>query len=171
MAGEKAALEIAHQVKPSEIEDAPEQIDLLDCLGAPVNESVQRLRAAKDGPGRPAGSRNKRTVEMANYLLSRYTSPLEVLAQIATARIDELSASLACTKLEALQEKRLAAIALKDHVHSKMPVAVDITNTKVVYLTITEDAPARSNGVGLADEIINLTAKDITPPEDIADGG
>jgi hypothetical protein len=166
MAGEKTALEIASQARLLEPEEEIEQVDLLQSLGAPVTSNVLKLRAAKRiGPGRPAGSRNRRTVEMANYLLSKYTSPLEVLAQIATAPIDELSASLSCTKLEALQEKRLAAIALKDHLHSKMPVAVDVTNTKIIHLTITEDAPVAANdGIGLVGEIIDLTAREA--PED-----
>jgi len=137
-----------------------EQVDMLTELGLPINEEVERLRAAKrDGPGRPAGSRNKRTVEMANYLLSRYTSPLEVLAQIAAAPIDELSKSIGCTRLEALQEKRLAAIALKDHLHSKMPVAVDVTSRKVVYLTMElPPDPGGTGGVGVVGEILDLAA-------------
>lgn len=140
-----------------------EQIEMLEALGLPVNANVLALRARRSGRGRPAGSRNKRTVEMANYLLSQYKSPLEVLAQITATPIAELAAALACTKLEALQEIRLAAIALKDHLHSKMPVAVDVTNTKIIHLTITEDAPPAANdGVGLVGEVIDLTAEDVT---------
>jgi hypothetical protein len=164
MAGEKTALEIALETRPSELDAAPEQIDLLAGLGAPINDAVQKLRNARTGlPGRPLHSRNKRTLEMAAFLLSRYTSPLEVLAQIATAPIDELSASLGCTKLEALQEKRLAAIALKDHLHSKMPVAVDITDRKIIYLTIGDLPPSAS---GAAGEILDLTATDLAPAGD-----
>ena len=105
---------------------------------------------------------------MAAYLLSRYTSPLEVLAQIAVARVDQLAASLGCTKLEALQEKRLAAIALKDHLHSKMPVAVDITDRKVIYLTIGEDPANRDAPPVEGDDILDLTA---TVLKKAAEGG
>jgi hypothetical protein len=168
MPGEKTALELANQDRPLELETAAEQIDLLEELGLPINPQVVDIRTLRTGkPGRPPQSRNKRTVEMANYLLSRYTSPLEVLAQIAAAPIEELSASLRCTLLEALQEKRLAAIALKDHLHSKMPVAVDVTNRKVIHLTIHEDgvSPTGAGGAGLVGEIIDLSAHDVTPPE------
>lgn len=162
-AGVKAAAKIANDVRPLEVGDDFEQIDMLSALGLPINKRVTTLRAKRTGlPGRPAGSPNKRTVEMASYLLSRYKSPLETLAQIQATPIAELAASLGCTALEALQEIRLAAIALKDHVHSKMPVAVDVTNTKVIYLTITEEVAPINNGVGLVGEIIDLTAKDAT---------
>jgi hypothetical protein len=69
-----------------------------------------------------------------------------------------------------LQEKRLAAIALKDHLHSKMPVAVDVTNTKIIHLVITEDAPppAANGGVGLVGDIIDLTATDATEKDGAA---
>jgi hypothetical protein len=168
MPGEKTALEMANLERPLELEDDGEQIDMLASLGLPINENVIALREARTGkPGRPPNSRNKRTVEMANYLLSRYKSPLEVLAQIAATPIAELAASLKCTNLEAMQEIRLAAIALKDHLHSKMPVAVDVTNRKVIHLTIHEDGVPTSgtDGAGLVGEIIDLSAHDVTPPE------
>lgn len=175
--GGKKAARIANAAKPLPIAPPPEQVDMLERidplreLGAPVGKNVERLRAQKPtGPGRPAGSLNRRTVEMADYLLSRYKSPLEVLAQIAVSPIDELSASLGCTKLEALQEVRLAAIALKDHLHSKMPLAVDVTNRKVIHLVIGEipggDPNVGGGGVGLS-EIIDLTATE-SPEESAA---
>lgn len=165
--GIKKAAAIANDIKPLPAAPVVEQgelpIDPLRELGAPINKTVERLRDAKPkGPGRPAGSLNRRTVEMAEYLLSKFTSPLVVLAQIAVAPIDELAASVGCTKLEALQEKRLAAIALKDHIHSKMPVAIDVTNRKIIYLTIGDipegDPNVGGGGAGLTREILDLAA-------------
>lgn len=169
-AGVKAAAEIANRERPLVVDDDAEQIDMLGELGLPLNAKVLKLRAERTGkPGRPLNSRNKRTVEMAQYLLSRYRSPLETLAQIQSTPIKELAASIGCTQLEALQEVRLAAIALKDHLHSKMPVAVDVTNTKIIHLTITEEAPPAANdGVGLVGEIIDLTASDVAEKEGAA---
>jgi hypothetical protein len=125
-----------------------EQLDLCDLLGLPAARlgSVTFADQVR-GRGRPAGARNKRTVEWANYLTRRYGSPLEVLAQIATTSVTELRDSLACSALEALGEKRLAAIALLPYIHQRQPLAVDLTNRQVVYLSIL-DAAAAEPGAG-----------------------
>lgn len=153
MTGEKTALRSV-----LEAEEEPESAQL-ELLGAPITKEVIEMREEeRRGPGRPKGSANKRTTELAAYLLSRYTSPIEVLAQIATAHVGQLAKSINCTKLEALQEKRLAAIALAPYLHAKMPVAVDLTNHKMIHLTITEDSQAASNAGSEDDDVITLTA-------------
>ena len=126
MAGEKTAAALAIGERPL-TDQAEEQLDLEDLLGLPQTAALVDLQARR-GPGRPAGARNRRTTEFADYLLSRYASPMEVLAQVAVARVDELAAQLGCTKLEALQEKRLAAIALVPYLHQKQPLAVNLPN-------------------------------------------
>lgn len=141
MIGDQTAVALVLAAQDNEPDEELETRQL-DLLGLPTTPKLRKLREETapepKGPGRPAGARNKRTLEMARFLLSRYTSPLEVLAQIATARVDELSASLGCTSTVALQEKRLAAIALLPYLHQKMPVSVDLTNRQEVYLTIHE---------------------------------
>ncbi len=126
--------------------DEAEQYDL---LGLPAPRPGHRVEAYR-GRGRPAGSRNKRTVEWAQHLLGRYSSPLEVLAQVMTAPVEALVAQLGCSPVEALAEKRLAAVALLPYLHSRMPVSVDLTDRRVVHLTIAVDesvAPAAADGV------------------------
>lgn len=157
MSGEKAAVQIALDAgAPDPMQVDEEQLELDDLLGLPETSAVISLRE-KRGRGRPPNARNRRTVEMVDFLLKRYASPLEVLAQIATARVDELSVTLGCKKLEALQEKRLAAIALIPYVHQKQPTAIDISNKSVVHLNITiEDA---SQPKDEEPETITLTGK------------
>mgnify|MGYP001556561073 FL=1 len=164
MSGEHQAVAFAVANSPEEPQE--EQLDL---IGAPENAAVIALREKRKGPGRPAGARNRRTLEMANFLLSRYASPLEVLAQIATARVDLLTASIGCTKLEALQEKRLAALALLPYLHQKMPVAVDVTNRKVVHLTIVEgEAGGQPEGeeITLTGHIVEAVAREMIEEEE-----
>src|SRR5690606_32618396 len=57
-----------------------EKPDVATPLGAPVR-----------GPGRPAGSRNKNTEEWRKFILSRYRSPLEALAQTYCLPIEDLA--------------------------------------------------------------------------------
>ena len=116
----------------------PEQLDL---LGLPVPKAGAVVPAVytpapAPGRGRPAGSRNKRTAEWADFLLTRYGSPLEVLAQIAKADVADLVASLGCDRLAALQEKRHAAVALAPYIHQRQAVAIDLTQRQAVELTI-----------------------------------
>jgi|SRR5882672_4028767 len=122
----------------------PEQIDLEDLLGLPrpiVSAADGGGAAGSRGPGRPPGSRNRRTVQWVDFLLRRYASPLEVLAQMATARVDDLMKQLGCSALEAFQEKRHAAIALAPFLHQRQPLALNVTERKIVYLTISTEKP------------------------------
>lgn len=161
MSGEKTAVEMAIAAQPAP-DDEAEQLDM---LGLPENAKVIALRAEREGKiGRPKGARNRRTVEMADFLLRQFRSPLVTLAQIQQTPVDELAAALGCTALEALQEIRLAAIALKDHVHSKMPVAVDVTNHRIIHLTLEDPAPEAANDgddhVTLVGEILSRREPD-----------
>jgi len=107
----------------------------LDLLGLPPLRAGAIL-AERRGRGRPPGARNKRTEDLVAWLLGKYPSPLEGLLQMANARVDELAAQLGCTPLEALQEKRHAAIAALPYIHQRQAIAVDVTQRNVVHLTL-----------------------------------
>jgi hypothetical protein len=146
-----------------EPEQEPEQIDLEDLLGLPRPIVAPDGAPERRGPGRPPGSRNRRTVQWVDFLLRRYASPLEVLAQMATARVDDLKNQLGCNALEAFQEKRHAAIALAPFLHQRQPLALNVTERKVVYLTISTDKPDAT----LTDaESITLAAEIVKPEPD-----
>lgn len=140
--GAITAVELVHDGSAPVSE--PEQLDL---LGLPVGVAANGEVLRKAGPGRPAGSRNKRTEAWAEFLLSRYASPLEVLAQIATERVDVLAASLGCGKLEALQEKRHAAIALAPYLHQRQAVAVDVSGVQPIELHLHRGGVTATGGV------------------------
>lgn len=123
----------------------PEQLDL---VGLPPPRPGARFVDKPRGAGRPPGARNKRTQAWADFLLARYASPLEVLMQIATAPVDELVAKLGCKPLEALGEKRLAAIGALPYLHQRQPLAIDLTNNRVVHLHIGDAPRAGETGDG-----------------------
>lgn len=171
MPGDQAALAIALEVAGEDEGEAWEQPDL---LGLPEDSQVVELREkrlARDGSrrGRNPGSRNKRTEDMVRLLLSQNKSPLLILAQMATARVDELAASLGCKKLEAWQEKRLAAIALLPYVHSKKPVEVNI-NERVVHLhmDLGDLDTGGESDLGLTAQIVDVVARDRAEDESAA---
>lgn len=160
MAGEKTAVEMA-------LDGAPELSDeeQLDMLGMPPKPFRAPWSPAQKGPGRPPGARNKRTVEMVNYLSSQYRSPLEVLAVISNAGVGELAARLGCTKLEALQEMRIAASTLLPYWHQKMPLAVDL-NQRVVHLNIFDDGERAGGDEQLGLGLVAVVAASIGKNED-----
>lgn len=169
--GEAAALKKALAAAPPSLPPEPQQLDLIDdCLGLPETPSLREYREKKKG--RPTGATNKRTEELAAYLLSRYTSPLEVLMRIATAPVEELVASLGCTNMEALQEKRLAAIPCLPYLHQKQPQAIDLTSRQVVHLTIHDIPFTDDDGAGGGDDdekTLTLTATVIEKAKDGSD--
>lgn len=131
-------------------------------LGLPETAALKRVRGLKRG--RPAGAMNKRTVQTAERLIGRFGDPLEKAVQIAVMPIDELQAAMGCTKLEALQEQRLWTLAALPFLHQKRPIAVDLTNHKVVHLVI-EDGPEKSVPAPDGEEVINLLATEIEADE------
>jgi hypothetical protein len=112
------------------------EAEQLDLLGLPERRGGTELAPRK--PGRPLGARNRRTQEWADYITRHYGNPLVGLAQLAMASVAELHVRLGCTPLEAMQEKRLAMIALLPYIAQRQPLAVDVTNRQVVYLNISD---------------------------------
>lgn len=101
---------------------------LLDERGAPV--------AARRGPGRPPGARNKRTEAWVRHILSRYRSPLEFLAETYSRPVGELVLELGCKPAEAFEIQRKAAEGLAPYVHQRQPLAVEVDAKGVVQLVL-----------------------------------
>jgi len=93
------------------------------------------------GPGRPKGSRNKRTDEWVDYLLRGRRPPLLVLAETYSRPVDQLAKELSITKGEAFKLQLLAAKELAPYVHQKQPLAVQVDARGVVTLVIGGDLP------------------------------
>lgn len=71
-------------------------------------------------------------------LLERHRDPRDILLEIAGYPILKLMRVAKCSALEAISEKRLAAMAVLPYVASKMPVDVTIKHTKAVHLNIVD---------------------------------
>ena len=140
--GEAASL-LAAEREAAAKEEAKRQAQL---SMLPVSERGDRDDLAPEGParrGRPPGAKNKRTEAWQDYLLGKYRSPLEVLAQTYSRPTAELARELGCTLLEAFKEQIAAAKDLAPFLHQKMPQAIDLKGVPVVPLTI-------NLGVGVA---------------------
>ncbi len=138
-----AAVELARA-----LDEADDQEDEQFGLFAEPETEGGRLKVqhVRRGPGRPPGARNKRTERTVQWLLARHKDPVEGLLQIADMHPADLAAMLSCTMLEAVQEQRLCRRDALPYVKQRMPLAVDVTNRQVVYLTISDGQVEQSAG-------------------------
>lgn len=138
--------------------DRAEQLPL--AIVAPT-EDAAAAEAADPGPrgrGRPAGSRNRRTNELADYILNRFPSPVVALAAIYSRPTKELAKELGCKPVEALKVQKEAAAAVASYVHQKTPVAIQVDAENVVRLVIVEPGAGESGQPG--DDAVTVTVLD-----------
>lgn len=161
---------VAEQL-PDVEDDDEQQLSLLD---EPETESGQaKVQHLRRGPGRPPGSRNKRTERMVQWLLSHHRDPRERLLAVTDMHPADLAALLGCKMLEAVQEQRLCAQAVLPFIAQRQPLAIDVTNRSVVYLTINEGGQvgADSQGIGLTASILDLEPLSDDPLEPVGRDG
>ena len=105
------------------------------------------------GPGRPAGSRNRRTQDWVDYILAKYPSPLEALASCYARSVDVLMAELKCSRLDAYKIQQAAAANLAPYIHQKQPMAMQIEGKGMVQLII-QGVDDDADLAGLDDESV-----------------
>ncbi len=119
-----------------------EQLPLLEGQ-APADRATSPPATAQTGPGRPPGARNKRTQEWTDYLLGKYRSPLEGLAEVSVMSLEEckeLARELGCKPLEIWERQQWARKELAPYLHQKQPQAVDLGDNKLVTLQLAVPA-------------------------------
>jgi hypothetical protein len=136
--GEKVGLKAAVDavgVEAVEMQRA-EQLALLPTESLQADLRCGDEAAERSGAGRPPGSKNKRTAEWTDYILSRHVSPLVFLAQTYTRPAADLAKELKCKTEDAFRIQVAAAKELAPYVHQKQPVAVEVSSTGVVQLVL-----------------------------------
>jgi len=100
------------------------------------DEAGKRGVPSGRGKGRPPGAKNKSTEAWREFLLSRYPSPLQGLAEIAHRPVQDVARELGCSRLEAFKIQVAALKELAPYIHSKMPQAIDMGDGGLLNLTI-----------------------------------
>lgn len=138
-----------------------EQLEMLPLRKAETGDEAETRLTSGTGKGRPLGSKNRRTQEMADYLLSRYTSPLIALAEAYSRPVQDLAKELCCSKEEAFKLQMAAAKELAPYIHQKMPQAVDLGEAGLIALTIDmrKDDKAIEASDGFSLEIIDVKSE------------
>jgi len=122
-------------VEPEAMQKA-EQLALLPTENLRSDLQAGDEVAERVGAGRPPGSKNKRTAEWTDYILSRHVSPLVFLAQTYSRPTGDLADELVCKKEDAFRIQIAAAKELAPYVHQKQPVAVEVSASGVVQLVL-----------------------------------
>lgn len=86
--------------------------------------------------GRPKGSKNRRTEDVARYILSNYRDPLTALAQIVSTPIHDLAKLTGMKPVDALDFWRRCAVDLLPYLHKRQPVAIETTGASAGMLTV-----------------------------------
>jgi len=120
----------------------------------------------KRGPGRPKGSKNKRTEDWTEYLLNNYRSPLIMFAETYSRPTAGLALELHCTLEEAYKIQMDAAKQLVPYVHQKLPQAIEIDTDKgLVSLTLVVGSAYAELQSKAKVEIIDAETIEIVDPE------
>lgn len=147
-----------------EPEDVALPLGLIDGDGRARRSEPAPVPAAR-GPGRPPGARNKRTEAFRAYLLSRYRSPLTVLAETYSRPAADLARELGIKVGEAFKMQMDAARDLAPYLHSKAPIEVTGKDGRAVSLFVALGiAGPGAEPVGGAKTIIQGR---LVPPEEI----
>lgn len=139
----------------------PKEAEQLDLLG------LRDVPEGKRGRGRPPGARNRGVQEVADYLLSKYRDPLETLVQMAGAGVEELTAALGCSRLEAWQEMQRAAVAALPYLRQRQPQALNLGISQAVHLTLV-DVPFEVAQVTMGDVVEVVENQRVVGGDDVA---
>lgn len=134
--------------------DADEEFVLFK---GPVRHVAKLREAAKRGRGRPAGSKNRKSADLANYLLSMgYRDPALNLADLANATPGDLAAELSCDTVDAMELIRKANAELLPYFHSKRPTEIKV-DKRIMGVMVLGEMPTEA---AQDDETIDLTRVD-----------
>lgn len=161
MAGKSSAVaDVAAQAGPDQTRSvshtpaAPEPAGDLFALDQELDQFAGHAVApvAKRGPGRPAGSVNRTTLQLQRLLLQRgYRDPAEFLASIVSMDARELARELSkpakigeaivevTSVADALDLQVKAAKELMPYFHQRMPIAVEHHGDRARPLIIIRD--------------------------------
>jgi hypothetical protein len=102
------------------------------------------------GVGRPAGSLNKTTRELRDYINRTGKNPVLWLADMVATPVDVLARTLKCKPLEAAEFARKCAVELARYTDQAMPTAVQVQGANAGMLVVNLGVPVDQGAGGLA---------------------
>lgn len=111
-------------------------------------EDRRREAAAVEGPsaGRPKGSRNRRTQQLAKLIDSQCGNPVMAMARIYAMPVEALAKRLGCKLLEAAELQLKAANQVAPYTDQKQPTAIEAPAGAVLPLVVMGDVARAEDG-------------------------
>lgn len=145
--------------------ERPRQEQLPLASTAPEPEAETAPANGARSAGRPAGSPNKRTAEIRDYLLANYPHPLIGLCEIYSRPTKTLAEELDCSPIEALKAQEHAALGVLPYLEAKMPQAVDVNAKGSLTLVLEGVTATKTHQVG-GDGAMVIEAEVVDVPGD-----
>lgn len=167
--GLEAAL--AAQVKdaalPGGEEEQMELIAQLPLLGEVMREGKVLT------PGRPKGSMNRATKELAAYILGRHRHPVIAAAEICDMPVMDLAKALNCERLDAAKYQQSCREFVAKYTLQAMPQSVQVDlGTVGMLMLINQNAPRPGDGDVLSSHGLALQIQGVSESErQASDGG
>lgn len=98
--------------------------------------------------GRPPGARNKRTEDLAAYILGRHRHPIVAAAEIVDTPIPALAQALCCDRLEAAQYQRQCMEFVARYTLQAMPQAIRVDGATAGQLMVINMQAPRPGEAG-----------------------
>lgn len=114
----------------------------------------------RSGPGRPRGSRNRRTLDLADYATKLGGNPVLRMIEIVATPIDVIAKTLGCKLIEAAEYHRKVMSDLGPYIEQKLPTAVQLQGANAGMLVINLGGPVGQQAVGLDITLINQNSAD-----------
>jgi len=132
---------LAAHVDGAPLDPEAEQMELVPMAQLPLLGDVMR-NGKPVSAGRPKGSQNKSTKELANYVLSRHRHPVIAAAQICDMPLADLKAALNCDMLEAAKYQQNLREFVAKYTLQAMPQSVQVDmGTVGMLMVVNQNAP------------------------------
>lgn len=126
--------------------DAGEIADIQAELGCDVYAAVQEHRRRGGRGGRKPGAKNRRSADLARYLLQFGPDPAVAMMRMLARPAEMLAAEMGCKRLEALDRQIRVASELMPYFHGKKPIDVNVHAHGHMTLEFSGVDPALDGG-------------------------
>lgn len=152
---------MAHTLAPAGEIAGPDEFEAeVDLFGLELDGLGDvAVRPAKRGPGRPKGSPNRTTLQLARLLRARnYRDPAEFLAALVTMDTRELVKSIGGEDPEkVLNIQRAAAADLMPYFHQRLPAVAEEQKEEARTLIVMGDLVAQKSVI---DQVLGGSRRD-----------